>query len=152
MCTLTDADGSASRPAVILLADSHRHPDETESRVALIDDAASVVVILPDDLAVDDGLRGAAVAGCEREGREVTLPLPLRSSDAGMTLRRTSEGPTETLDQRSAPEPVGQTLAHPGAHQRVSRVAGEDGGRSVHSQRADLVAVRRSSQVAAGND
>lgn len=72
--------------------------------------------------------------------------------NTGITLRRTAEAPTETLDQRSAPEPVGQTLAHPGAHERVSRVAGEDGCRSVHSQRADLVAVRRSSEVAAGND
>lgn len=65
MWTLTDADGSASRPAVILLADSHRNPNETKPRVTLIDDAASVVVILADDLAVHDGVWGAAVPGCQ---------------------------------------------------------------------------------------
>lgn len=63
--TLTDADGGASRPAVILLTDSHRNPDETKSGVTLIDDAASVVVILADDLTVHNGIRGAAVPGCQ---------------------------------------------------------------------------------------
>lgn len=67
-------------------------------------------------------------------------------------MKQNSDARTKTLDLRSAPEPVGHTLAHPGAHQRVTGVAGEDGGGSVHSQRADLVAVRRSSKVAAGND
>lgn len=73
--------------------------------------------------------------------------------DSDVTLKQDAEkAPTETLDLRSAPEPVGHTLSHPGAHQRVACVAGEDGGRSVHGQCPDLVAVWRSSEVAAGND
>lgn len=74
------------------------------------------------------------------------------TSLVGKLLRSTGDAPTETLDQRSAPEPIGQTLAHPGAHQCVSGVAREDGGRSVDGQCADLVAVWWSSEVATGND
>lgn len=61
---LTDADRSPSWPAVILFADAHRHPDEAKPWVTLIHNAASVVVILPDDLSVHYGLRGATMASC----------------------------------------------------------------------------------------
>lgn len=47
---------------VILLADAHRHADQAEAGVALVHHAAPVVVVLPIDLPVDDGLRGPAVS------------------------------------------------------------------------------------------
>jgi len=63
---LTDTDGGIPGPAVVLLADAHGDPDEAEARVALVHHAAAVVVVLPDDLAVHDGLRVAAVTRFKR--------------------------------------------------------------------------------------
>lgn len=66
---LTHTDRRLPRPAVILLADPHRHPDEAEAGIALINHAAAVVVVLPVDLPVDDGTGNAAVPRCGRERR-----------------------------------------------------------------------------------
>lgn len=63
---LTDTDRRASWPAVILFTDSHRHTDETKSWVTLIDNATSIVIILPDNLSIHDGLWGATVPSCGR--------------------------------------------------------------------------------------
>ena len=59
---------------------------------------------------------------------------------------------TQALDLGSTPQAVGHALPHPGAHQRVARVAGEDRRSSVHRQRSDLVSVRWRAQVSAGDD
>ena len=47
---------------MILLADAHRHADQAEASVTLVHHTAPVVVVLPIDLPVDDGLRGPAVS------------------------------------------------------------------------------------------
>lgn len=48
---------------MILLADAHGHADQAEAGVALIHHAAPVVVVLPIDVSVDNGLRGPTVSG-----------------------------------------------------------------------------------------
>lgn len=60
---LTHTERGLARPVMILLADAHGHADEAEAGVALIHHAAPVVVVLPIDVSVDDGLRGPAVSG-----------------------------------------------------------------------------------------
>lgn len=47
---------------VILLADAHRHADEAEAGVALVDHAAPVVVVLTVDVSVDNGIRSPTVS------------------------------------------------------------------------------------------
>lgn len=74
---------------MVLLADAHRHPDQAEAGVALINHAAAVVVVLPIDLPVDNGTGNTAVPSCRRETRRITessrLPL-LKSSHTDLTV------------------------------------------------------------------
>lgn len=60
---LTHTERGLSRPVMILLADAHGHANQAEASVALIHHAAPVVVVLPVDVSIDDGLRGPAVSG-----------------------------------------------------------------------------------------
>lgn len=148
MRALTDTDWSASWPAVILFTDSHRHPNETKSGVTLIDNTAAIVIILPNNLPVYYGLRGATMSSC---GWMKKNKVKCWSSHAGIVILA-GGGLTQTLDLRSTPEPIGHTLPYPRAHQGISCVAGEDGSGSIHSESSNLVAIRWSSEVTTGND
>lgn len=78
---LTHTDRRLPGPAVVLLADAHRHPDQTEAGLALIHHTATVVVVLTVDLPVDDGAGNAAVPGCRRDtGEAVRAPAQSRST------------------------------------------------------------------------
>lgn len=59
---------------------------------------------------------------------------------------------TEAADLRATPEPVGHALPHPGAHQRVPGIAGEDGRGPVDGQRSNAVPAGRDGELAAGDD
>lgn len=59
---LTHTERGLARPVVILLADAHRHADEPEAGVALVHHTAPVVVVLPVDESIYDGLRSPAVS------------------------------------------------------------------------------------------
>lgn len=59
---------------------------------------------------------------------------------------------TKAADFRATPEPVGHALPHPGAHQRVSRIAGEDGCCPVDGQRPDAVPTGRDGELSTGDD
>lgn len=50
---------------VVLLADPHGHPNESEARVALVDHTAPVVVVLTVDLPVDNGAWLTTVTRCK---------------------------------------------------------------------------------------
>ena len=56
---------------MVLFTDAHRHADEPEARVALVHHAAPVVVVLPVDLAVHDGLGVSAVASFRRHSKSI---------------------------------------------------------------------------------
>lgn len=60
--------------------------------------------------------------------------------------------PTQASDLSPAPEPVGHALPHPGAHQGVASVAGEDGSGPVTGEGPDLVPVGRRGQLPAGDN
>lgn len=70
--------------------------------------------------------------------------------------KRDRRGPgrslTEAADFGATPEPVGHALSHPGAHQRVPGVAGEDGRRSVDGQGSDAVPIGRDGELSTGDD
>lgn len=71
---LTDAHWEKSRPAVVLLADSHRGADQLESWVALVDDCVSIAKVLPDHLSINNLLRETAVTRCGRtEGEKKNM-------------------------------------------------------------------------------
>lgn len=61
---LTDAHWEEPRPAVVLLADSHRGSDQLEPRVALVHHRVSIAKVLPDHLPIHDLLRESAVTRC----------------------------------------------------------------------------------------
>lgn len=145
---LTDTDWSASWPAVILFTDSHWHPNETKSWVTLIDNTAAIVIILPDNLSIYYGLRGATMSSC---GWMKKKKVKCWSSHVGILIL-SGGGLTQTLDLRATPKPIGHTLSYPGAHQGISCVAGEDGSGSIYSESSNLVAIWWSSKVTAGND
>lgn len=62
---LTDADWSLPGPFVVLQADPHGGPHQPETGVALIDDRVPVAEAIATDVAIDDGVWGATVAGCK---------------------------------------------------------------------------------------
>lgn len=59
---------------------------------------------------------------------------------------------TKAADFRATPEPIGHALPHPGAHQRVSGIAGEDGCCPIVGQCSYAVPVRRDGEVSTGDD
>jgi hypothetical protein len=59
---LTDTDGDLTRPLVVLEADPDRRPHEPEARVALIDHGVPVAEAITTDVAIHNGVWGAAVA------------------------------------------------------------------------------------------
>lgn len=59
---------------------------------------------------------------------------------------------TKAADLGATPEPVGHALAHPGAHQRVPGIAGEDGRGPVGGQRSNAVPVGGDGKLSAGDD
>lgn len=63
---LTHTERGLARPVMILLADAHRHADKPEASIALVYHAAPVVVVLPIDVSIDDGLRGPTVSSFGR--------------------------------------------------------------------------------------
>lgn len=74
--------------------------------------------------------------------------------EAGRSPKDTRAGGalTQTARLGAAPEPVGQALPDVRPHERVARVAGEDGGGAVRRLRPDLVAVGRGGQAPAGDN
>lgn len=159
---LTDTEGGASRPAMILFTDSHWYPDETKSWITLVHHAASVVIVLPDDLTIHDGLRSATMASYGRVSERVRL-VDLFNDTKSLFPRKTATHKfsglscvfwllTKTLDLWSTPKSIGHAFSDPRAHQGISCVAGENGCGSVHSQRSNLVPVWRSPKVATGDN
>ena len=59
---------------------------------------------------------------------------------------------TEAADFRATPESIGHALPHPGAHQRVPGIAGEDGCGPVDGQCSDAVPVGWDGELATGDD
>lgn len=59
---------------------------------------------------------------------------------------------TKAADFRATPEPIGHALTHPGAHQRVSGIAGEDGCCPVDRQCSDAVAIGGNRELSTGDD
>lgn len=59
---------------------------------------------------------------------------------------------TKAADFSATPEPIGHTLPHPGAHQCVAGIAGEDGRCRVDGQCSDAVPVGRDGELATGDD
>lgn len=59
---------------------------------------------------------------------------------------------TQAADFGATPESIGHALAHPGAHQRVPGVAGEDGRRSIDRQGSDAVPIGRDGELSTGDD
>lgn len=59
---------------------------------------------------------------------------------------------TKAANFGATPEPIGHALPHPGAHQRVARIAGEDGRRPVDGQCSDAVPAGRDGELSTGDD
>lgn len=77
---LTHTERGLARPVMILLADAHRHADQTEASPALVHHAASVVEVFPIDVSVDNGLWGPTVSSFDGiGGRESTTEEPRES-------------------------------------------------------------------------
>lgn len=59
---------------------------------------------------------------------------------------------TKAANFRATPEPIGHALPHPGAHQSVSRIAGENGRRPIDRQRSNAVPAGRDGELSTGDD
>lgn len=96
---LTHTERGLARPVMILLADAHGHADQAEAGVALVHHAAPVVVVLPVDVPIDDGLRGPTVSGFGGTGRKSRLRRSLWKMRWGLVKgrgrgRRWRKGPS----------------------------------------------------------
>lgn len=69
----------------------------------------------------------------------------MRRIDLGRSL-------TKAANFRATPEPICHALPHPGAHQRVSRIAGEDGRRPIDRQCSNAVPTGRDGKLSTGDD
>lgn len=59
---------------------------------------------------------------------------------------------TKAADFRATPESIGHALPNPGAHQRVSGIAGEDGRCPVDRQCANAVPIGWDGELSTGDD
>lgn len=59
---------------------------------------------------------------------------------------------TEAADFRATPQPIGHALPHPGAHERVSGIAGEDGSCPVVRQRSYAMPIGWRGELSTGDD
>lgn len=78
----------------------------------------------------------------------VVLPIDV-SVDDGLRSPTVS---SKAADFRATPEPIGHALTHPGAHQRISGIAGEDGCCPVDRQCSDAVAIGGNWELSTGDD
>lgn len=66
---LTHTERGLAGPVMVLLTDAHRHADQAEAGVALVHHTAPVVVVLPIDVSVDNGLRSPTVSSFGGDGK-----------------------------------------------------------------------------------
>lgn len=59
---------------------------------------------------------------------------------------------TKAANFRATPEPIGHALPHSGAHQRIPRVAGEDGRCPVDRQSSDAMCAGWDRELTTGDD